>query len=135
MTKAEVLAEYLCLTPDNAPWAFERKICSLCRGHFRLHEGSDYILPYDCPNCINGREVNFTLTAPSPFASGTAADVWLGPLVRHEEFRALQRFPSKYDSYATRRLMCGRDTEPTAAIVRAMMAADPEFAKRMDEAT
>lgn len=71
---------------------------------------------------------------PDPLAPGTAADAWLGVLVRDKRLSGLHKYPPKFDAMAGPKLMIGRADDPTPAIVRAMMAADPEFAKQMEGA-
>lgn len=110
MTRAEVLAEYLGATHEVFPALFGR--CPIT--------DAIYII------------------APDPLASGTAADAWLGPLVRTKEFWTIHGFTDGFGANVFREgwksPFDGKATDPTPAIVRAMMAADPALREKMEGA-
>lgn len=80
------------------------------------------------------------LTLPDPLAPGTEADVWLGPLMRNVWFHRIiahHRASAHYcaNAICDEGVADGESNNPVPAIVRAMMAADPEFAAKMEGAT
>lgn len=116
MTRAEVLAEYLNLTPETHPDLY--RMVTLRPAY--------------------GVENSFLILAlPDPLAPGTEADAWLGVLVRSENFKDMHRWHDGTFSALTRKEGCCKyieEADPTPAIVRAMMAADSTFAAKMEGA-
>lgn len=119
MTRAEVLAEYLGLAPETHPECYKH------RWHRDREGGAAYL--------------TYRLALPDPLAPGTAADAWLGVLVRSEKFRQVDHSSQPRDAWeaiAIGQPLGGHKyySTPVEAIVRAMMAADPAFREKMEGA-
>lgn len=146
MTRAELLAEYLGLTPETHPACYEackRYECMyhpehriLVHEHKMLAVADGFCSVCDCPIVLRGWATRLSL--PDPLAPGTAADAWLGPLVRTKEFWTIHGFTDGFGANVFREgwksPFDGKATDPTPAIVRAMMAADPTFREKMEGA-
>lgn len=133
MTTAEVFADYLGLTPENAPWAYDAT-CNLCRGNYILSEGDMHTLPYHCPNCFKGVLHSPRLTATSPLAPEPTPG-WLEALVRHKKFNGLcnyrgNRFRAQWGETAITFA-----PHPTHAVARALIAADPTLRAACERAS
>ncbi len=108
-SKAEALAAYLGMSAETHPEAYRTYKTSMGYG--------DPILQY-----------------PNPLTPGTAADCWLGVLVRSEAFCALGQGAGTYVCNWNEKWMMEGNADPVPAIVRALFAADPAFAARFEAA-
>ncbi len=135
MTTAEVFANYLGLTPANAPWAFEKwRYCTEC--------GMPQVLDEPAPCCPSGHCYH-RLTATSPLAPEPTPG-WRERLEEHRAFIALERLcaPRMYRATC---LIYGNgedqgetikfdDTHPTHAVAHALIAADPALRSACERA-
>lgn len=149
-TRAEVLAKHLGLNEKTHPACYEcRWRCNRCGDVYRGTSDMTCIVS----GCAGYYESMPTLALPDPLAPGTAADAWLGVLVRWSQQTdrvalALRAYPPKiprsitlthrFEAYVGdyRKYEGGCwDDDPTPAIVRAMTAADSAFSGKMEGAT
>lgn len=86
MTTAQVFANYLGLTPANAPWAYTAE-CPICLNAALPGGGSS---DYECCYGHQFDEPRMMLTATSPLAPEPTPG-WLEALVRHERFWGLRK--------------------------------------------
>lgn len=134
-TRAEVLAEYLGLNERTHPACFRDAYrCNQCGTPYGGTQNGD------CINrgCSGLCEYMPTIALPNPLAPGHKADAWLGVLVRWKGFWTIHAFEGEFACHLTQGAGCevaeGRSTDPVPAIVRAMMAADPALAAKMEGA-
>lgn len=143
MTTAEIFAEHLALTPENAPWAFGRNIfCMKCDAYVGRASS-----PY-CKACkaVGYVEERAYLTATSPLAEKPTPG-WLEALVMCGLFASLSRTPCKFDfpdyfhcvtaddpSTPENTFMYGTFGYPTNAVALALLAADPDLRARCEAA-
>lgn len=135
MTTAQIFADYLGLTPENAPWAFGDTACELCGGvgGWWTVAGDGAEQETQCPTCYHGRIQG--LTATSPLAPEPTPG-WLEALVRHKEFVRLEA--QHYDGPFVAEYVCSPDiyaTHPTHAVARALIAADPTLRAACERAS
>lgn len=116
----EVLAKYLDLSPEADPeFFFEIAMCEdrYCPVY--------YCTVHDTNACL---KMSYELIPCNPFEPGN--DKWLPKLIKYKYFRALDHLDGDYEA-CINGYAYGKDSDPVIAIVKAMMTADPEFAKEM----
>lgn len=138
MTTAEIFADYLGLTPENAPWAYFSDLCPRCNGWCNVYIG---LVPSRCPVCKgSGKENQFTATSP---LAEKPTPGWLevlvcSPLVgfvcggaqRHEDGYLAVAITKDHDDSVD-----ATDPHPTRAVALALLAADPSLRARCEAAS
>ena len=133
MTTAEIFADYLGLTPEGAPWAFDR-LCPICDRDICAGDGR-----YNF-ECLAGHQFDdpkHILTATSPLAEKPTPG-WLEVLVRHKSFsRLIRHDATDYQGIAWLFGMGvhGESTHPTRAVALALLAAAPDLRARGEQAS
>lgn len=127
MTTAEVFSNYLGLTPENAPWAFDYVVCPECHGTSYIHNVDESSRCLRCEGrgmATHAYSRALILTATSPLAPEPTPG-WLEALIRRGF--DLTNYGSHFEGSARE---CGvlyevNATHPTHAVARALIAADP----------
>ena len=139
MTTAEVFADYLGLTPENAPWAWTNAECERCNGlgHIRVCVHGSVFCNEKCPKCKGAKYDPPTLTATSPLAPEPTPG-WLYVMAKHHSFsRVIRHDATDYQGVAW---MAGMgqhadDSDPIHAAARALIAADPTLREACERAS
>lgn len=128
MTTAQVFADYLGLTPENAPWAFGRNIfCMKCNA---------YVGRASSPYCKNCKAVGYVeerphLTATSPLAPEPTPG-WLEVMVRHKHGVLYWGERSCHAAYEGHPL--SEQFHPTHAVALALIKSNPALRSACERA-
>lgn len=133
-TTAEIFADYLGLTPEGAPWAYDR-LCPICDRDICAGDGR-----YNF-ECLAGHQFDapkHILTATSPLAEKPTPG-WLEVLVCAKRFAWLDPCGGR-EFYAvaahdTENHRSGMDAHPTRAVALALLAAAPDLRARCEQAS
>lgn len=131
MTTAQVFADYLGLTPENAPWAFGDTACELCGGvgGWWTVAGDGAEQETQCPTCYHGRIQGITATSP---LAPEPTPGWLEGFMKRHICGLIAEWPGKFRARAhmwseeakDRRYYEAIAPHPTHAAARALIAAD-----------
>jgi len=134
MTTAEIFADYLGLTPENAPWAYFSDLCPRCNGWCNVYIG---LVPSRCPVCKGpGKEYQFTATSP---LAEKPTPGWASVLLRWRLFNEIEVYwksgVQTFDACVAPQCDMFNALTPERAMCLAMIDADPDLRARCEAAS
>lgn len=134
MTTAEIFADYLGLTPEGAPWAFDR-LCPICDRDICAGDGR-----YNF-ECLAGHQFDapkHILTATSPLAEKPTPG-WASVLLRWRLFNEIEVYwksgVQTFDACVAPQCDMFNALTPERAMCLAMIDADPDLRARCEAAS